>query len=124
MSPLQVVLVTDDAALVDGMSTALSDHPTIGPVELLEPGFFWPDTRRSPDLVILDSSERPDARGQLPADRFPEAMILRVRNDDRNRSLDVESHRLPDAHGYIRREDLDTVVPVVLALVALSASRG
>jgi len=122
LSPLQVVLVTDDAALVDGMSTALSDHPAIGPVELLEPGFRWPDTRRSPDLVILDSSELPGAGGQLPADRFPDSMILRVRNDDQR--PDVESHRLPDAHGYIRREDLDTVVPVVLALVALSASRG
>ena len=122
MSPLQVVLVTDDAAFVDGMSTALSDLPAIGPVELLAPGSGWPDTRRSPDLVILDSGEPPDARGQLPADRFPDSMILRVRDDERG--LDVESHRLPDAHGYIRREDLDTVVPVVLALVALSASRG
>ena len=122
MSPLQVVLITDDPSLVDGMSTALSDHPAIGPVELVKPGVPWPATRRSPDLVILDSSELPDARGQLPADRFPDSMILRVRDDERG--LDVESHRLPGGHGYIRREDLETVVPAVLALVAVSASLG
>ncbi len=122
MNPLHVLLVTDDPGLVTGMSDALSDHPAVGPVELLEPGVAWPDVSRSPDLVILDSSDLPDARGRLPADRFPDSVILRVRDDDRG--LDVESHRLPGAHGYIRREDLDTVAPVVLALVALSASRG
>jgi riboflavin biosynthesis pyrimidine reductase len=117
LSPLQVVVVTDDRALVDGMSTALSDHPAIG-VELLEPGVAWPDTKRSPDLVVLDPSERPDPRGQLTADRFPDSMILCVRND--GRGLGVEPHRLPGAHGYIQREDLDTVASVVLALVAVS----
>jgi riboflavin biosynthesis pyrimidine reductase len=117
LSPLQVVLVTDDPALVYGMSTALSDHPAIG-VEQLDPGVAWPETKRSPDLVVLDSSERTDARGQLPADRFPDSMILRVRGHD------VERHRFPGADGYIQREDLDTVASVVLALVAVSASRS
>jgi DNA-binding NarL/FixJ family response regulator len=122
LNPLQVLLVTDDPGLVTCVSAALSDHPGVGPVELLKPGVPWPDTRRSPDLVILDSGELPDARGQLPADRFPDSILLRVRDDDSG--LDVESHRLPGAHGFIRREDLDTVAPVVLALAAVSASRS
>jgi DNA-binding NarL/FixJ family response regulator len=122
LNSLHVLLVTDDPGLVTGMSAALSDQPAVGRVEQLKPGVPWSDTWRSPDLVILDSSELPDARSQLAADRFSDSMILRVRDDDRG--LEVESHRLPGgAHGYICREDLDTVAPAVLALVALSASR-
>jgi DNA-binding NarL/FixJ family response regulator len=119
---LHVLLVTDDPGLVTGVSAALCDQPAVGPVEQLKPDVPWPDTWRSPDLVILDSSEVPDARGLLPADRFPDSMILRVRDDDRG--LEVESHRLPSAHGYICREDLESVAPAVLALVALSAGRN
>ena len=109
------------------MSAALSDDVSIAEVQAIAADAAWPDSRVRPDLVILDSksSPAPDPSGRLPADRFPGSLILRLRDGaNEPAGLDVESHLLrEDTQGFVRREDLDEVAPVVVALAAFLAAR-
>jgi DNA-binding NarL/FixJ family response regulator len=124
LNPLHVVLVTDDPGLAARMSTALSEQAGIAGVEAIAGDAAWPDTRERPDLVILDSASSwtPDPSGRLSADRFPESLVIRLRaGADEAAGLDVESHLLLDEQGFLLREDLDEVAPVVVALAAFLA---
>ena len=124
MNPLHVVLVTDDPGLAVRMSTALSEHAGIAEMEAIAGDAAWPDSRERPDLVILDSTSSwtPDPSGRLSADRFPGSLVIRLRSDaDNSAGLEVESHLLLEGQGFLLREALDEVAPVVVALAAFLA---
>jgi DNA-binding NarL/FixJ family response regulator len=117
LNPLHVLLVTDDPGLAKGMSAALSEPTAFGGFASTSSRAGWPESRGCPDVIILD----PRSRGcGSVAECYPDALVLRVR-DDEPEEADVESHLFVEANGYIRRQSLDELAPIIIALAALSS---
>ena len=117
MSPLHVLLVTDDPGLAKGFSEALADHSDLADVEAVHPDEGLERPSATPDLIILDEGSPEDSR--RPEELFPDSLVLRVRGADAE-SQDVDLHSHWREHGYVRREDLQEIAPVIVALAGLS----
>jgi DNA-binding NarL/FixJ family response regulator len=120
LDPLHVLLVTDDPGLAKGFSDALAEHSALADVEAVRPGAALDPSSAEPDLILLDESSTP---GQTPAERpeqrYPDSLVLRVR-DETGKGREVQLHSHWREHGYVRREDLGKIAPVVVALAGLS----
>ena len=120
MNPLHVLLVTDDVGLAKGLSDALADHAGIADVEAVPPAHARRDANGSPDVVIVDDGHR-RPQGVPPEELYPDSIVLRVRDGaDNGADGDVEGHFRSQQLGYVRREDLEEVAPVIVALAGLS----
>ena len=113
LNPLHVLLVTDDPGLAKGFSDALADHSELADVEALPPDAGLGSLSVEPDLIIVDGKPA-EKQG-----RYADSIVLRVRpeGDDAN---DVQLHSHRREHGYVRREDLEEIAPVIVALAGLA----
>jgi hypothetical protein len=120
LDPLHVLLVTDDPGLAKGFSDALAEHSALADVEAVRPDAKLDPSSAEPDLILLDESSTSE---QLPAERperlYPDSVVLRVRGEGGD-GRDVQLHSDWREHGYVRREDLGKIAPVVVALAGLS----
>ena len=124
MNPLHVLLLTDDAGLAKGFSDALADHAAIADVEAVRP-----DARMSlngaPDVVIVDDGHgEPAGLAMPPEEMYPDSLVLQLRDGQNGAERDVECHFRSREFGYVRREDLEEVAPVIVALAGLSRVAG
>jgi hypothetical protein len=123
LNQLQVLLVTDDPGLRTGVSAALAERGAIADVEALAPDAAWSARTGRPDLIILDTQE-PSQSGttaDLPAGRYPDSLVLRLWNEEEDPpEREVEHHSLSRECGYVRREGLDQIAPVIVALACFS----
>ena len=89
-----------------------------------------PDEARAmgdaPDVVILDDENRQRASaGAPPEEMYPDSLVLRLREDaGGGGEAEVEGHFRRRGHGYVRREDLEKIAPVIVALAGLSRPAG
>jgi DNA-binding NarL/FixJ family response regulator len=123
LNPLHVLLVTADPGLRKGVSAALAEHGATAEVEAVAPEAAWPERTGRPDLLIVDTegSRELDQTTELPAERYPDSLVLRLWSEgDEASERDVECHSLSRECGYVRREDLEQIAPVVLVLARLS----
>ena len=118
MDPLHVLLVTDDPGLAKGFSEALAEHSQLADVEAVRPDASLDASSTEADLIILDSGARPGER-----ELSPDSLILRVRDEGEERD-DLRLHSYLQEHGYVRREDLAEIAPVIVALAGLSRAAG
>jgi DNA-binding response OmpR family regulator len=113
LSPLHVLLVTDDPGLAKGFSDALAEHSELADVEAVLPDAGLGSLAAEPDLIIVDG-QRPGEEG-----RYADSVVLRVRPEGED-VHDVQLHSHGREHGYVRREDLEEIAPVIVALAGLA----
>jgi DNA-binding NarL/FixJ family response regulator len=118
LDPLHVLLVTDDPGLAKGFSEALAEHSQLADVEAVRPDASLDASSTEADLIILDSGAPPSER-KLSSD----SLVLRVR-DEGEEPDDLRLHSYLREHGYVRREDLAEIAPVIVALAGLSRAAG
>jgi hypothetical protein len=118
LNPLHVVLVTNDLGLVKGFSDALADHSALADVEAVRPDAGLDSSTGEADLIILDGEAPPEDE-----ELYRDSLVLRVRAEgEEPNDVDLHSHRR--GHGYVRREDLEEIAPVIVALAELSRAAG
>jgi hypothetical protein len=99
------------------MSAALAGNAAIAEVEAFAPDADPADARAWPDVIILDPSAGQSPRGQSVAERYPDALVLRLRDEE----PEVEAHVGDGTAGFVRRRGLEEIAPVVVALASLSS---
>ncbi len=127
MNQLQVLLVTDDPGLRTGVSAALAEQGAIADVEAVAPEAASSARTGRPDLIILDTEESAQlgTTTDLPAGRYPDSLVLRLwSEEEESNERDVEHHSLSRECGYVRREDLDQIAPVIVALACFSRRKA
>ena len=114
LSPLHVLLVTDDPGLAKGFSDALAEHSELADVEAVPPDAGLGSLSAEADLMIVD--------GEGPAEeeaRYAGSVVIRVRPEGED-VRDVQLHSHGREHGFVRREDLEEIAPVIVALAGLA----
>jgi hypothetical protein len=118
LDPLHVLLVTDDPGLAKGFSDALAEHSALADVEAVRPDAKLDPSSSEPDLILLDESSTSEP-AKRPEKLYPDSVVLRVRGEGGDRR-EVQLHSDWREHGYVRREDLEKIAPVIVALAGLS----
>jgi hypothetical protein len=122
VNPLHVLLLTDDAGLAKGFSDAFADHAEFADVEAVRPDDARVPFTEAPDVVIVDDGHgQPRGLGMPPEEMYPDSLVLQLRDGAEG---DVEGHFRSREFGYVRREDLEEVAPVIVALAGLSRVAG
>jgi hypothetical protein len=95
-------------------------------VEAVRPDDVRKPSDSGPDVVIVDDeSRRRRANGAPPEELYPDSLVLRLRDDAYDAAgAEVEGHFRSREHGYVRREDLEEIAPVIVALAGLSRAAG
>ncbi len=114
MNPLHVLLLTDDPRLAKGFSDALAEHSELADVEAVRPDAGLGSLAADPDLILVDGEGPAEEKG-----RYADSVVLRVRSEGEDgHDMQLHSHRRE--HGYVRREDLEEIAPVIVAVAGLA----